>query len=83
MKPKNCIGNFRVLKNEHIFDMTETIENKVCPYKGVAERDVKRCSISKEDLENPKIYGYSDCLKCNGFKNKCDFYNELKKLKLI
>jgi len=63
----------------------EKLDNKICPYKCVAERDIKICPMPKEDFENPKIYGYSNCLKCNGlgFDNKCDFYRELKKFNLI
>jgi hypothetical protein len=62
---------------------TEKLEKKICTFKGIAKNDIKRdpiCAIIKDD---PKIYGYSNCLKCNGFNDNCLFYEQLKKFKLI
>jgi len=59
-----------------------TIE-KICTYKGIAERDIKRNPVSGDIKENLKIYGYSKCLKCNGFDNNCNHYKSLKELRLL
>jgi hypothetical protein len=61
----------------------ENLKNKICPYVDIAKKDIIRDPSLEGDSENPKLYGYAKCLKCNGFNNKCEYYNELIKLKLI
>jgi hypothetical protein len=63
--------------------MTETIENKICPFKAIAENDSKKCLIPEEDKNNEEVYGYCKCLKCPGHDDNCVPYKQLKEYKLI
>ena len=63
--------------------MENTLQNKICPYVKIAKRDLEIDPALREDKENPKLYGYAKCLKCDGFDKSCDYYNQLIKLKLI
>jgi len=49
----------------------KSIEDKICLWKRVAEKDPKSYS-------NPKNSGLN-CLKCDGYDNKCHVYKSIKK----
>jgi hypothetical protein len=61
----------------------EKLENKICLYRGIAEKDIKRDPILKADSENPKLYGYAKRLKCNGYDDKYVQYKQLKEHNLL
>jgi len=63
--------------------MAKTIDNKICPYKAIAENDSKKCLIPEEDKNNEKIYGYCKCLKCPGYNDNCLNYKQLRENNLI
>lgn len=63
--------------------MTKSLEMKICRFKGIAEKDINRDSNVDLVKKDPKSYGYSKCLKCDGYDLSCPKYKQLLELKFL